>query len=44
MKPSYGGISRYGLIAYASSLDTPGVLTRTVRDAEAIFGISLASK
>jgi aspartyl-tRNA(Asn)/glutamyl-tRNA(Gln) amidotransferase subunit A len=42
MKPTYGGSSRYGLVAFASSLDTPGPLTRTVVDAallhEAISG------
>lgn len=32
-KPTYGMISRYGLLPYASSLDTCGVLTRNVRDA-----------
>jgi aspartyl-tRNA(Asn)/glutamyl-tRNA(Gln) amidotransferase subunit A len=33
VKPTYGGSSRYGLIAFASSLDTPGPLARTVLDA-----------
>lgn len=33
MKPTYGRVSRYGLIAFGSSLDCPGPLARTVKDA-----------
>jgi aspartyl-tRNA(Asn)/glutamyl-tRNA(Gln) amidotransferase subunit A len=33
MKPTYGAVSRYGMIAFASSLDQAGPLTRTVADA-----------
>jgi aspartyl-tRNA(Asn)/glutamyl-tRNA(Gln) amidotransferase subunit A len=33
LKPTYGRCSRWGVIAYASSLDHPGPMTRTVRDA-----------
>jgi aspartyl-tRNA(Asn)/glutamyl-tRNA(Gln) amidotransferase subunit A len=33
VKPTYGGTSRYGLVAMSSSLDTPGPCARTVLDA-----------
>jgi aspartyl-tRNA(Asn)/glutamyl-tRNA(Gln) amidotransferase subunit A len=33
VKPTYGGVSRYGLVALANSLDQAGPVTRTVRDA-----------
>lgn len=39
MKPTYGLVSRYGLVAYASSLDQIGVATRTVRDNAQVFSV-----
>jgi len=36
-KPTYGAVSRFGLIAMASSLDQIGPITKTVEDAEIIF-------
>lgn len=39
LKPSYGRVSRYGLIAYGSSLDQIGPLTKDVRDAALILNV-----
>jgi len=38
-KPTYGSVSRYGLMAMGSSLDQAGPLTNTVADAELVHGI-----
>lgn len=38
-KPTYGGTSRYGLVAFSSSLDTPGPCARTVPDAAALHAV-----
>ncbi len=39
LKPTYGTVSRYGVVAMASSLDTVGSLGRTVEDVETVFNV-----
>lgn len=39
LKPSYGRISRHGVVAYASSFDQVGPMTKTVKDAAVLLGV-----
>ena len=39
LKPTYGSVSRYGLIAFASSLDQIGAMTKNVEDCKIVFEV-----
>ncbi len=39
LKPTYGRVSRFGVVAMASSLDSPGPLTKTVKDAALVLKV-----
>ena len=39
LKPTYGRVSRYGVVAMEASLDSPGPLAKTVRDAALLLGV-----
>ncbi|MGH3117609.1 MAG: Asp-tRNA(Asn)/Glu-tRNA(Gln) amidotransferase subunit GatA, partial [Gaiellales bacterium] len=39
LRPTYGTVSRYGIVAFASSLDQVGPITKTVRDCARLYGV-----
>ena len=43
LRPTYGTVSRYGIVAFASSLDQVGPIAKTVRDCARLYGSSPAA-
>ena len=43
-KPSYGIVSRHGVVAYANSLDTVGILGRNSSNVKQVFGMTIPRK
>lgn len=43
-KPSYGMVSRWGVIAYANSLDTVGIIAMNSATAKGVFGEALGAE
>src|SRR5919206_3113778 len=39
LRPTYGTVSRYGIVAFASSLDQVGPIAKTVRDCARLYGV-----
>lgn len=39
LKPTYGAVSRYGIVAMSSSLDSPGIFARSVLDVRKLFSV-----
>ena len=39
MKPSYGMLSRWGVVSYADTLDTVGILARNIGDVRQVFDV-----
>lgn len=43
-KPSYGMVSRFGVVAYANSLDTVGIMGQSIQSTKAVFGMDKSNQ